>query len=126
MPSATPIPSDERSPSPPPQAPIPSTPGIRATAFLELYNKTLTNTLTSISYSTFSECFPLIAEQAPGALKAMHESVVSRLGGFAREEFEVILKEREVVRLLNELDERIGEGRKRMARASDGEDVLVP
>ena len=56
----------------------------------------------------------------------MHESVVSRLGGFAREEFEIILKEREVVRLLNELDERIGEGRKRMARSVENESAPIP
>jgi kinetochore protein NNF1 len=123
MPSAT---SQDHSPSPPPQAPIASTPGVRAAAFIDLYNKTLNNTLSSISYSTFSECFPLIAAQAPQALKAMHESVVSRLGGFAREEFEVILREREVVQRLNELEERIGEGRKRKSRAVEEEEPPVP
>jgi kinetochore protein NNF1 len=123
MPSAT---SPDHSPSPPPQAPIASTPGIRAAGFIDIYNKTLNNTLSAISYSTFSECFPLIAAQAPGALKAMHESVVSRLGGFAREEFEVILRERDVVTRLNELDERIGEGKRRKARAVEGEGPPVP
>lgn len=123
MPSATP---PDHSPSPPPQAPIASTPGPRAVAFIDLYNRALSNTLSSISYSTFSECFPLIAAQAPQALKAMHESVVSRLGGFAREEFEVIMREREVVARLNELEERIGEGRRRKARGVEGEIAPVP
>jgi hypothetical protein len=56
----------------------------------------------------------------------MHESVVSRLGGFAREEFEVIMREREVVARLNELEERIGEGRRRKARGVEGEIAPVP
>lgn len=123
MPSATsPNTHTEPSPSPPPQAPTATLPGPRATAFINLYNSALNSTLSSISYETFSECFPLIAAQAPGALKAMHESVVSRLGGFAREEFEVILKERSVVSRLNELEDRIAEGRRRRARAVGGEE----
>lgn len=51
---------------------------------------------------------------------------MSRLGGFAREEFEVILRERDVVTRLNELDERIGEGKRRKARAVEGEGPPVP
>ena len=82
MPSADPTP--ERSPSPPPSVPTASTPGLRASAFIRLYNDALSNTLKSISYDSFAACFPMIAAQAPDSLRAMHGAFVGRLEGFAK------------------------------------------
>lgn len=81
------MPSADRSPSPPPSAPTASTPGPRASAFITLYNNALSNTLKSISYESFAACFPLIAQQAPDSLRAMHGAFVGRLEGFAKVRF---------------------------------------
>ncbi|KAE8445380.1 hypothetical protein EG329_013502 [Mollisiaceae sp. DMI_Dod_QoI] len=123
MPSAS---STEASPSPPPPAPIPLTPGPRATAFISLYNSALDSTLSSISYASFSSCFPNISTQADSALRGMHHGMVSRLREFAREEFEVILLERNVVEKLNGLEGVVGDARRRRARAADGEEEEGP
>ncbi|PVH84777.1 Nnf1-domain-containing protein [Cadophora sp. DSE1049] len=122
MPSQTPP-----SPSPPPTAPIALTPGPRATAFQKLYSDALANTLKSISYPSFATCFPSIAEHAPSALKILHENMVGRLEGFAKAEFETILRERNVVENLNRLEDLIAEARRRRARGLDGgEGEVVP
>ncbi|KAK2629085.1 hypothetical protein QTJ16_002188 [Diplocarpon rosae] len=104
--------TEPASPSPPPPAPTALTPGPRALAFSTLHSKTLSKTLSAISYPSFAACFPRIAEQAPAALKGMHSSMVSRLESFATEEFETILRERDVVGNLNRLEEVIREGRR--------------
>ncbi|CZR68477.1 uncharacterized protein PAC_18376 [Phialocephala subalpina] len=122
MPSATPSETNrDASPSPPPQPPTSHTPGPRALAFQDLYNKALDNTLKSISYTSFSSCFPQISVQASQALQGMHSGMISRLGDFAREEFEMILQERGVVERLNSLDDLISDAKKRKARAIEGE-----
>src|SRR3954466_10996665 len=72
------------SPSPPPVPPTASTPGIRASAFQKLHNDALASTLKAISYDSFADCFPLIAAQAPGSLRAMHGDFISRLERFAK------------------------------------------
>ncbi|CAL3972170.1 unnamed protein product, partial [Diplocarpon coronariae] len=112
--------SEPQSPSPPPPAPTALTPGPRALAFSTLHSKTLSKTLSSISYPSFAACFPRIAEQAPAALKGMHGSMVSRLEGFATEEFETILRERDVVGNLNRLEEVIRDGKRRRDGGEEG------
>ncbi|KAH6668001.1 hypothetical protein B0J14DRAFT_567346 [Halenospora varia] len=112
------------SPSPPPQKPTPLTPGPRAQALLTLYNKTLSATLNSISYGAFSACFPHIAAHAPAALKAFHANFIKRLEGYAKEQFESLLEEREVVRRLNELEGLIGEARARRGQAVDKDEMI--
>lgn len=72
-----------QSPSPPPSAPTALTPGARATAFQTLYAKALSNTLHSISYSSFAACFPSIAVAAPDSLKSLHANFIQRLSDFA-------------------------------------------
>lgn len=117
MPSASASPS----PSPPPPAPTAHTPGPRAKQFIDVYELALSRTLAAIPYASFAACFPSIAAQAPAALRGMHGSMVARLQGFARDEFETILRERAVVERLNLLEEVIAEGRRRRAREVDGE-----
>ncbi|KAK2623870.1 hypothetical protein QTJ16_007051 [Diplocarpon rosae] len=52
----------------------------------------------------------------------MHSSMVSRLESFATEEFETILRERDVVGNLNRLEEVIREGRRRKERGGEKEE----
>ncbi|KAI9645981.1 hypothetical protein NHQ30_005419 [Ciborinia camelliae] len=116
MPSTT-----SPSPSPPPKAPIPLTPGPRASRLYDVYEKSLTSSLNTISYPAFSSCFPTVASKAPEALKAVHGQMVSRLREFAIDEFEMILKERKVVERLNGLEGVIEGARRRKARGVDAD-----
>jgi kinetochore protein NNF1 len=49
----------------------------------------------------------------------MHATMTERLEGFAKSEFEVILRERRVVEGLNALEGLVGDARRRKTRASD-------
>jgi kinetochore protein NNF1 len=115
MPSASS--SHEASPSPPPQPPTANTPGPRATAFIQLYDSALASTLHSISYDSFSACFPSIAHSAPSSLQHMHGAFISRLSTFAKDEFHTIMQERRVVENLNRLEDLIADARRRKAAA---------
>ncbi|RFU24870.1 hypothetical protein B7463_g11468, partial [Scytalidium lignicola] len=131
MPSSTtsseqpPPPPEHMSPSPPPQQPTPLTLGPRATAFLKLYDDALSHTLRAISYKSFAACFPTIAQSAPESLRGMHQGLVGRLEGFAKNEFETILVERNVVQNLNALEDLIADAKRRKARASGDEEVIA-
>jgi kinetochore protein NNF1 len=89
MPSADSVPAEStilerKSPSPYPEPPTTQTPGPRATAFLNLYQKTLSTTLRTISYDNFAACFPTIATNAPGNLRGLHKAMIERLEAFAQ------------------------------------------
>lgn len=72
------------SPSPPPQPPTAQTPGFRAAAFIQLYDKMLNKTLKSMTYESFAACFPTIAMNAGDALRKLHGDMVIKLGELAR------------------------------------------
>lgn len=72
------------SPSPPPQLPTAQTPGLRADAFIKLYDKMLAKTLKSMTYESFAACFPTIAMNAGDALRKLHGDMVLKLGELAR------------------------------------------
>ncbi|TVY42501.1 hypothetical protein LSUB1_G003871, partial [Lachnellula subtilissima] len=116
MPSANQAPTSP-SPTPPPHPPTALTPGKRATALRDIYTKTLTATLSSITYATFAECFPSIDARA---LQALHADMVGKLRVFAMAEFERVCEERGVVEGLNGLEDVVEEGWRRRARCSDG------
>lgn len=107
--------------SPPPPQPIAETPGIRAAQFQTLYSKTLSKTLSTLSYTNFATCFPTIAVAAPESLKVLHQTFIARLSTFAQSEFAQICTDRHVVKSLNELEELLKEAKRRKARAIDGE-----
>lgn len=69
--------------------------------------------LKTCSYANFSACFPTPAARVPGALELLHEQFIENLGDKAQEEFDHILRRREVVGRLNELDGLVEEGRRR-------------
>lgn len=124
MPSAAS--SNEASPSPPPKPPTASTPGPRATAFVQVYDSALESTLRSISYNSFSACFPSISASAPASLQHMHSAFISRLSTFAKDEFNTILEERRVVENLNRLEELIADAKRRKAAAGENSEDVTP
>ncbi|KAH8815965.1 Nnf1-domain-containing protein [Xylogone sp. PMI_703] len=126
QPPPSPSQAERTAPSPPPQQPTPVTPGPRATAFIKLYDNALSHTLRAISYDSFAACFPSIARTAPESLKAMHQGLVGRLEGFAKDEFETILMERNVIQNLNALEDLIADAKRRKARARGDEEVIAP
>jgi kinetochore protein NNF1 len=112
----------ERSPSPPSAPPVQSTPGVRAEALTKVYTNALESTLNSVSYPSFSACFPSIAKNAPKQLEAMHKGMCERLRGFAMAEFGEIIEERRAVERLNELEGLIADARKRKSRSVEGDE----
>ncbi len=113
------------SPSPPPPPPVAETPGPRASRLQEVFSTALTHTLKTCSYANFSACFPTPAKHVPESLQALWKQMNARIEELARGEFEDILRERDVVRNLNELDRLIAEAKKRKERGPTGE-VQVP
>ncbi|EER43180.1 MIND kinetochore complex component Nnf1 [Histoplasma capsulatum H143] len=108
-----PPPQDPASPSPPPPAPIPLTPGPRASRLQQVFFEALLRTLRANSYANFSACFPTPAKHVPHSLESLWRQLNAKLEQNARAEFEDVLREREVVRGLNELDRLVGEARLR-------------
>lgn len=104
------------SPSPPPLPPIPLTPGPRASKFFTLFSSALTKSLSTVSLSKFSACFPTAAARAPQILASVHAQIVQSVETRATAEFEEICNEREVVAGLNELERLVAEARGRKER----------
>lgn len=116
MPSRT-----EASPSPLPSAPVLTEPGLRATALQKVFSTALTATLKSNSYTNFSACFPTPAEHCAPALEGVWKQLNAKLEEGCTKEFEDILKERGVVKGLNEWDSAIEKARLKKDRSIDGE-----
>ena len=114
---------DETSPSPPPSAPIPQTPGLRASRLQQVFSETLSRTLRANSYDNFSACFPTPANRVPHSLESVWRQLSAKLEESAKAEFEGVVRERDVVRGLNELDRLVGEARWRRDNGKgDGEE----
>lgn len=117
----------------PASPPLPSkhtavAPGPRAARFQKVLDDSLTHTLGKISWENFASCFPTIAAQAPGTLKAVQKQMVDRLGALCRKEFDSILQHRNVVAKLNELESLVSQAEQRRDEAGlvDAQDVPVP
>ncbi|KAE8144847.1 Nnf1-domain-containing protein [Aspergillus avenaceus] len=111
------------SPSPPPPAPVPVTPGPRATVLQKTYNQALLRTLKANSYANFSGCFPTPAKHVPASLESVWRQLNAKLEEGARAEFEDIIRERDAVGQLNELDRLMGEARHRRDHGQGESDV---
>ncbi|KAI9882287.1 MAG: hypothetical protein M1823_005965 [Watsoniomyces obsoletus] len=99
-------------------------PGHRATALQNIYNEALTHTVKTITYDRFAACFPTPAAYCPESLKKVWSQMMGRFEELAKNEFEDILRERDVVRLLNELDDLVAQAWERKRKAeSEGHDV---
>ncbi|KAH8668339.1 Nnf1-domain-containing protein [Xylariales sp. PMI_506] len=117
----------------PASPPLPSrhiavAPGPRAARFQAVLNDGLSRTLGKITWDNFAACYPTIAAQAPGTLKAVQKQMMDRLSALCRKEFESIIQSRNVVAKLNELEGLISEAEQRRDEAGlvDEKDVPVP
>ncbi|KAI9788299.1 MAG: hypothetical protein M1816_006984 [Peltula sp. TS41687] len=112
-----------------PQSPTPadslSAPGHRASALQNIFNEALVHTLKTISYDHFAACFPTPARACPDSLRAVWQQMVGRFEELARSEFDDILRERDVIRLLNELDTMVARAWKEKGSAGEGADDAV-
>lgn len=111
-----------RSPSPvqasPVQAPpVQQTPGPRAAALQKLYSDAISHTLRTCSYSNFASSFPTPASHAPDAMKRLHSDFVEKLHRSCKLNFDQILRDRQVVASLNDLDRLVDDARRRKAAA---------
>ncbi|MCJ1382531.1 hypothetical protein MMC17_005644 [Xylographa soralifera] len=124
------MPTTTTSPPPPsPPPPTPFTPGYLATRLSTLYASTLAHTLRACSYANFAACFPTPAARRPQVLHGLWLQVVGKIEAKAKEEFEGILEERDVVEGLNRLEGVVEGGRGRRGRGGRigvGEEGVVP
>ncbi|KAJ9311241.1 hypothetical protein DTO271D3_8468 [Paecilomyces variotii] len=110
----------EASPSPPPPAPVPLTPGPRASRLEKVYTEALSRTLRANSYANFSACFPTPAKYVPASLESVWRQLNAKLEESAKAEFDEIMREKDAVRGLNELDRLVGEAKLRMENGEEG------
>ncbi|RYO83300.1 hypothetical protein DL766_007864 [Monosporascus sp. MC13-8B] len=92
-------------------------PGPRASRFQAVLDSSLSHTLAKISWDNFAACYPTIAAQAPGTLRAVQRQMVDRLGVLCKKEFASILQARNVVARLNELETLVSEAEQRRDEA---------
>ncbi|KAF2399719.1 Nnf1-domain-containing protein [Trichodelitschia bisporula] len=114
------------SPSPPPPQPQDLTPGHRATVFQTAFEKALDATLKKCSYDNFAACFPTIAERRGEVLREFWRNFTDRLNTVCKDEFQAILKERNVVASLNSLDRLVAEAKARKAAAEGSAEPVPP
>jgi hypothetical protein len=127
MPTATNAPS--RSPSPAPAPPVAEAPGHRAQGLINVFNKASKATLDKCSSENFASCFPTAAQYAPETLEGLRSQIVDQLDRTWKANFEEILKKRDVVKLVNELEQCIEDAKLRKKRAeasANGGPVDVP
>ena len=110
-----------RSPSPPPDAPVASAPGPRATALQKVFKGALSASLQAHSYSNFSSCFPTPAKYCPDALEKVWKDLNTLLTQECMRDFEQILEDRQVIEGLNQWEDMIDEARRRRDRAVAGD-----
>ncbi|EPE10022.1 mind kinetochore complex component [Ophiostoma piceae UAMH 11346] len=103
---------EKSAPPPPPPA------GPRAGRLQDLFRSSLQHTLTKISWENFAACYPTAAARNPVTLQAVHRAMVERLRELCASEFAVVLRNRDVVRRLNELEVLAADARKRREEAS--------
>lgn len=111
------------SPSPPPPVPVPLTPGPRAAVLHKVFDQALARTLRANSYANFSGCFPTPAKYVPASLESVWRQLNAKLEESARAEFDDIVRERDAVRQLNELDRLVGEALNRRDNGQGDGDV---
>ncbi|KAK3217440.1 hypothetical protein GRF29_1g3098658 [Pseudopithomyces chartarum] len=125
MPAATK--PESRSPSPAPPPPIADAPGPRAQGLINIYNQAVDATLKKCSPANFASCFPTAAEQAPEVLESLRAQVLNQLQRTWKLNFDEVMARRNVVQLLNSLDQCIEDARLRKKRAeANGGPVETP
>ncbi|KAI1963516.1 hypothetical protein LOZ58_002350 [Ophidiomyces ophidiicola] len=115
----------EGSPSPPPPAPVPLAPGPRASRLQQVFSEALLRTIRANSYANFSSCFPTPAKHVPHSLESVWRQLNAKLEQSARAEFDDVIREREVVKGLNELDLLVSQA-KRKKELGEQESGVAP
>ncbi|KAF1941547.1 Nnf1-domain-containing protein [Clathrospora elynae] len=108
---------DSRSPSPTQAPPIADAPGPRAQALIRVFNRASKATLAKCSSENFASCFPTTAQYSPEVLDGLRGQIVDQVDRAWRTNFEDIMERRNVIRLLNSLDQCIEDARLRKKRA---------
>ncbi|KAL1903295.1 hypothetical protein Sste5346_000580 [Sporothrix stenoceras] len=114
--------SQSQQPPPPPPPP----PGPRAGRLQALFASSLDHTLNKISWDNFAACYPTAAAKSPQALKTVHRAMVDRLGELCTAEFAVVMRNRDVVRRLNELETLSSDAHKRRLAAANSGSTAAP
>ena len=109
--------ADSRSPSPVPAPPIADTPGPRAQGLINIFNQAVKATLDKCSPANFASCFPTAAQYSPEVLENLRSQIVDQLDRTWKTNFDDIMARRNVVQLLNSLDQCIEDARLRKKRA---------
>lgn len=115
MPTATN--PNSRSPSPTPARPIADAPGPRAQGLINVFNQASKATLDKCSAKNFASCFPTAAQYSPEVLDNLRGQIVDQLDRTWKTNFEDIMERRNVVKLLNSLDQCIEDAKLRKKRA---------
>ena len=115
MPAATK--TDSRSPSPVPAPAIAEAPGPRAQGLNNIFNQAVKATLDKCSPTNFASCFPTAAKYNPEVLESLRSQIVDQLDRTWKTNYDEIIARRNVVQLLNSLDQCIEDARLRKARA---------
>lgn len=84
-----------------------------------MFDQALARTLAKLEWDNFAACYPTVAARAPNSLRSVQQRVVSLLRDKCRNEFRIILDERQVVARLNELESLAADAARRKAEAGD-------
>ncbi|OIW33228.1 Nnf1-domain-containing protein [Coniochaeta ligniaria NRRL 30616] len=124
--TSTTTPSAPASP-PLPLPPIALAPGPRASRLQEVFADRLKHTLAKLSYPNIASCYPTIAAKQPSTLKSIQAQMVAILEARAAREFETVMRDRDVVRKLNELEDLVAvAGQRRGEGEMDGRGAPTP
>ncbi|KAF9431872.1 hypothetical protein BGZ76_011586 [Entomortierella beljakovae] len=85
--------------------------GPRMTRLRGILDKSLNETLKACNFNAICECFPALAASKPNDLQDAHEKVCQFLNVEVNNEFEQIIRERNVIHKLNGLDRLIADAR---------------
>ena len=86
---------------------------------INVFNQASKATLDKCSAENFASCFPTAAQYAPEVLDGLRSQIVDQLDRTWRVNFEEILKKRDVVKLVNELEQCIEDAKLRKKRAEE-------
>jgi kinetochore protein NNF1 len=106
-----------RSPSPTPAPPIADAPGPRAQGLINVFNQASKATLDKCSSKNFASCFPTAAQYSPEVLDNLRGQIVDQLDRTWKTNFDDIMERRNVIKLLNSLDQCIEDAKLRKKRA---------
>jgi kinetochore protein NNF1 len=96
---------------------------------INVFNQASKATLDKCSSKNFASCFPTAAQYAPETLEGLRSQIIDQLDRTWKVNFEEILKKRDVVKLVNELEQCIEDAKLRKKRAeasADGGLVEAP